>query len=446
MEELAELPDKTEKDLVYPFFVKVADLLASNEAGKRAMVGQLSKALSLTDEELLRLDANLFTFDESLKTEENIFKVTIVDQDFAGESPYRKSESDVLEIFVRINSAGTTRSRSDLVFSMLKLNWQEPAQALPDFVRDINRNNSFHIDTDFVIRCLFAVSDLGTKFDVDLLRRKTNLAKVRANFQRCCEAMQETVEFVKVRANFQRCCEAMQETVEFVKRDCGLSGSRVLGGANTLIPFVYYLYHTPGHKFRDDQIDDARRALFLFGFARPFARSSDSRLGTVIRSELRPLVESGNGTFPLNRATSWLGYWERIRGSGEALLQSNPSLALHVIQGLGGTRVRYSDDAPEIDYIFPRSELRKRGYGESLVNHFANLWALPEDKSANRRNRNPASYFKDVDEEYLEEALVDRDLLDYSNYPEFINRRTQRMLQTVKDKLGLSDDLFEVEF
>ena len=426
MEELAELPDKTEKDLVYPFFVKVADLLASNEAGKRAMVGQLSKALSLTDEELLRLDANLFTFDESLKTEENIFKVTIVDQDFAGESPYRKSESDVLEIFVRINSAGTTRSRSDLVFSMLKLNWQEPAQALPDFVRDINRNNSFHIDTDFVIRCLFAVSDLGTKFDVDLLRRKTNLAKVRANFQRCCEAM--------------------QETVEFVKRDCGLSGSRVLGGANTLIPFVYYLYHTPGHKFRDDQIDDARRALFLFGFARPFARSSDSRLGTFIRSELRPLVESGNGTFPLNRATSWLGYWERIRGSGEALLQSNPSLALHVIQGLGGTRVRYSDDAPEIDYIFPRSELRKRGYGESLVNHFANLWALPEDKSANRRNRNPASYFKDVDEEYLEEALVDRDLLDYSNYPEFINRRTQRMLQTVKDKLGLSDDLFEVEF
>jgi hypothetical protein len=60
---------------------------------------------------------------------------------------------------------------------MLKLNWHESAETLPEFVRQINEGNSFNIDTDFVIRCLFAVSELGTKFELDLLRRKDNVER-----------------------------------------------------------------------------------------------------------------------------------------------------------------------------------------------------------------------------------------------------------------------------
>ena len=44
-----------------------------------------------------------------------------------------------------------------------------------EFVRQINEGNSFNIDTDFVIRCLFAVSEIGTKFELDLLRKKDNV-------------------------------------------------------------------------------------------------------------------------------------------------------------------------------------------------------------------------------------------------------------------------------
>ena len=69
-----------------------------------------------------------------------------------------------------MNREGTPLSRSDLIFSMLKLNWRESAESLPEFVRQVNIGNSFDLDTDFVIRCLFAVSDLGTKFELDLLR------------------------------------------------------------------------------------------------------------------------------------------------------------------------------------------------------------------------------------------------------------------------------------
>ena len=64
-----------------------------------------------------------------------------------------------------------------MIFSMLKLNWKESATALPEFVDKVNDGNSFNIDIDFIIRCLFAVSDLGTKFDIDMLRKKSNMDK-----------------------------------------------------------------------------------------------------------------------------------------------------------------------------------------------------------------------------------------------------------------------------
>ena len=91
-------------------------------------------------------------------------------------------------MFLRFSCASTARvitplSRSDLIFSMLKLNWRESAEGLPEFVRQINEGNDFGIDTDFVIRCLFAVSEMGTKFELDSLRKKQNVQRLRNNFK-----------------------------------------------------------------------------------------------------------------------------------------------------------------------------------------------------------------------------------------------------------------------
>jgi len=148
----------------------------------------------------------------------------------------------VLEIFVRVNREGTPLSRSDLIFSMLKLNWRESAESLPEFVRLINEGNAFDIDTDFVIRCLFAVSGLGTKFELDQLRRKENVERLRTNFAPCCDAI--------------------RSMVDSVSRDCWCSSSSLLGGQATLVPFVYYLFHAPKHEVPTGQIESFRKAFF----------------------------------------------------------------------------------------------------------------------------------------------------------------------------------------
>src|SRR5882762_4419235 len=323
-------------------FVRVSDLFAMGPKERRKLTDDTSRKLKLDDKDKLRLEMNLAQFDYSLTKDPNILKVSTIDEDVPDASPSRKSEADILEIFVRINTEGTPLSRSDLIFSMLKLNWKESAEDLPDFVKSINVGNSFEFDTDFVIRSLFAVSDLGTKFDIELLRKKQNVDKLRANFSDCCGAI--------------------QSVVDFVQSNCWCANSRVLGGYNTLVPFVYYAFHLKKHQVPNGQISNVRKALYLFGFARPFSRYADSRIAKFIRRELRPSeLREKVEKFPLSEAIAQIRYWEDIHSVGEKLLQTNVTLTLYVVQELTGSKIHYPPNVRELDHIFPRSVLREKG-------------------------------------------------------------------------------------
>jgi hypothetical protein len=146
--------------------------------------------------------------------------------------------------------------------------------------------------------------------------------------------------------------------------------------------------------------------------------------------------------FPLNKAVWWVGYWERIKGVDEELLQANPILALHLVQGIRGAKVQYTRNTPELDHIFPRSELRKKGYDEAVINHFANFWILAKGKNQNKSNRHPASYFADVNQKELNEALIDKKLLDYRRYTTFLKSRSEQIQDKVKRKLQFSEGDF----
>jgi len=424
-QQLTKVPENRDKDFKVSHYMRVSDLFGMGAVEKEKLKGKLSEELKLTDEDRTRLSINLSLLDEKLSRDESILKMLVIDENLPVESPTRKSESDVLEIFVRTNTMGTELTRSDLIFSMLKLNWKESATALPDFVRSVNEGNSFELNNDFVIRCLFAVSDLGTKFDLNLLRKKSNIEKLQRNFERCCSAI--------------------QATVDFVQGNCWCQSSRLIGGVFTMVPLVYYLFHVRKHDIPIDQIANARKAFYLFAFAKPFSRYADSRLWTFIRDELRPLAAKGDNSFPLEGAIWWVGYWERIKTYGDELLQRNPTLALHLVQGLSGAKVQYEFNSPEIDHIFPRSELRRQGYDEAQVNHFANFWILAKGKNRNKGSQHPASYFKDVDDHELERALIDREYLDYRRYTTFLKNRSEKILNIVKTKLQFRDADFQID-
>lgn len=403
---------------------KVQDLMVMGAKERQKFKQDIGEKLELSNEDRLRLGLNLSILRDVLTIDESILKATVLDENKPRESPDRKSESDVLEAFVRINREGTPLSRSDLIFSMLKLQWKETAETLPEFVDNINEGNSFELDSDFVIRCLFAVSDLGTKFNIDLLRKKSNVQKIKRNFQECCNAI--------------------RSTVDFVQNECWIASSRLLGGYYNLVPVVYYLFHTQNHQVPNSEIDRVRKAVYLFGFARPFSRYADSRLGKFIREELRPLVKKHDERFPLEASVWWVRYWEKLEKYDARMLQGNPPLALHLVQRLSGAKVHYAKNAPQIDHIFPRSVLRKKEYDEADINHFANLWILAKGKNQNKSNKHPKKYFEDASDAELQRAYIDRDLLDYRRYRTFLKRREAKILEHVKRELKLSKSDFDV--
>jgi hypothetical protein len=425
-EEARESNDSTLEQVKVPederdepdYVVAVGDLFMMSAREKKDLIKRLTTDLALTEDESLRVDLNLAALDEALTKDQNILRVSTIDESLPGDSPQRQSEADVLEIFVRINREGTPLSRSDLIFSMLKLNWKESAEALPEFVRAINTGNSFGIDSDFVIRCLFVVTDLGSRLDLDVLRKKSNVQGLRANFDQCCQAIRATVDFVQTEA---RC-----------------ASSPVLGGLNTLVPFVYYFFHLPKHEVPNSEVDNVRRALYLFAFAKPFSRYADSRIGAFVRGELRQPLSRREYTFPMGSAVRWLKRWEKIE-TIDGLAQRNELLTLHLVQGLTGAKVQYSRNSPEVDHIFPRAELRKKGVAEEDINHFANFWILAKGKNRNKSDRHPKEYFADVSDRQLREALIDREMLDYRRYPTFLRSRREAVLARLHKALDLTD-------
>jgi len=424
LKQLALPSEKRDKNFQPLHYIRVSDLFAMSVEDKERLKEQLSESLSLTAVDRVRLSVNLSLLDQSLSKEGDLLRETVIDNNLPANSKSRKSDHDVLEIFVRVNTLNTRLSRSDLIFSMLKLNWKESATYLPEFIGEINKGNSFELNDDFVIRCLFAVSNLGTKFDIDLLRKKNNV--------------------MKLRDNFEQCCDAIRSTVDFVQNHCWCANSGILGGSNTLVPLAYYLFHTNKHQVPNDQISRVRKALYLFGFAKPFSRYGDSRVWAFIRDELKPLADDNDETFPLESTWWWISYWERIRSFAD-LLQSNHVLTLHLVQGLTGAAFKYEGNAPEIDHIFPRSVLRDKGFEPSEVNNFANFWILAKTKNRNKSAQHPADYFADVDDTEMKTALIEREYLDYRRYTTFLEHRGQRIIQKVQEKLGFSGDEFEKE-
>lgn len=420
IEYLAEADDR-DPDEVPEWLVPVQGLFLMPVRDRRELSKTLAKDLKLTEEELLQLEDNLATFDQVFTRDQSILQMSTIDQDLPAASPSRKTETDVLEVFVRINREGTPLSRSDLIFSMLKLGWKESAEGLPEFVDAINNGNSFDLDTDFVVRCLFATSGLGGKLQIDLLRRQSNVTSLKANFDQCCDAIRATVDFVQIH--------------------CQCQSSRLLGSSVTLVPIVHYLFGLPSHEVPNDQIDRLRTAIYVLGLARPFSRYGESRVGNFVRTALDGR-EEGSTVFPLEETIGFVRQWERIN-SVEDLAESNHQLTLHLIQGLSGARVQYSRNAPEVDHIFPRAELRKKNRHEDDINDLANFWILAQRKNRNKSNRKPKDYFSDVSKRELDKALIDPALLDYRSFSRFIRQRREGLLEVLETKLNLNDADFK---
>jgi hypothetical protein len=322
---------------------------------------------------------------------------------------------------VRINTQGVRLSRSDLIVSMLRLYWKEASDVLPAFIKEINEGNGLSIDNDFVIRCMFSTGGIGTRLDFDLLRKQSNVDKVRKAYKTCFDAIRAAVDFLRT--------------------DCHVDSSRLIGGISTLVPFVQYLFYAHKQSFPKGSKLSATKALYLFAFSKMFTQHSESRTGAFIKDVLPSAKDIHDGApFPYEASLQFVHYKSNFDTAGDRLFGNNTDLALALIQERSDGKIKHADNLPEIDHIFPQAVLYDRGLEKHEINDLGNLWILPRSLNRNKSAKHPKIYLKDVEKAFLRTAFIDPQSLDYRAYKTFVGNRRAAIVKKLRTTTGIAEN------
>lgn len=244
-------------------WLRVKDVIAwSDSPGGRSEVKKKAKAIArkiedegfanLTEEQYDDIESTIELLWERLVTEELITYFEIK----------KESLDDILDIFVRVNSAGTPLSKSDLVFSTIVANWEEGREKIENLLESLNsKGDHFKFDKDFVISLCLALMDLPQKFQVKIFTRD-NVKKVSDSWD---EIVASTCDSVDLLVDFGFCHENF--TAYYI-----------------IIPVTYYLFKSKKRRCNLQEADKKTIRKFLItGMVKKiFSSSVESGLSNIL--------------------------------------------------------------------------------------------------------------------------------------------------------------------
>jgi hypothetical protein len=125
----------------------------------------------------------------------------------------------VLDIFVRVNSAGTPLAKTDLLFSTIVAQWEDGREAIEKFLETINqKGNGFGFDTDFIMRACLVLAECPIRLRVASFKAE-NVRLIVKDWKNITTAVTRTVDLL----------------VEW-----GFQGA-TLSSSNAVIPIAYAL-------------------------------------------------------------------------------------------------------------------------------------------------------------------------------------------------------------
>ena len=118
------------------------------------------------------------------------------------------------------------------MFSLMQLNWEEAGENVDDLLNAVNGKGFFNFDRDFVLRCALVCCGKGARYDVSKLRQLDTIRHIER-------------EFPKV-------AHALDTFVSFLVSDARILDRRILGSHNTVIPFVFFIYHQEDQRLKGE--------------------------------------------------------------------------------------------------------------------------------------------------------------------------------------------------
>lgn len=329
----------------------------------------------------------------------------------------------VLDIFVRANEGGTKLSKSDLLLSMVTLNWQgmnarEEIFGFLDHVNaELTRKNDF--DKDFIMKSCLVLSDLPVVYKVQHFN-VNNLEIIRQKWDDIKSAIERGVDLAN---------------------SFGIDEHN-LTSVNALIPILYFMYKNPSITFQGstnyerNNKNIIRRWLIMALLKGAFGRASDGLLANI-RAIIEKLQKGDD--FPIASITEVFARTGLATEIDEPFLLDVLSKTYQQKQAFLALTLLY-DDANwgamqyHIDHIFPQSSFRDVYLPDPNVNRLGNLCLMLAHENMSKQDMPLEEWLQTRDSDFLKRHLIPEDasLWKLENFSDFINAREALIKERLK--------------
>lgn len=400
------------------YWIPLRDLanLISKQIAVKSVYYLKKIGLTIESESGQRLTQNISTAFSALRVDESLNYFTI-DKDY-GEDGLKTNLDEILEIFVRVNSGGQVLSKSDLMFSLMQMHWEDAADAISDLIDRLNSQERYDFDKDFILKVALVCTDHGARYEVAKLRNEKNIKEIRQNFARIAESLIQCKEFIVNKARFL--------------------DDRILRSYNTLIPFVYYFYLQPKQTIKSEEtLLRMNHALYISLMTAVFSRYADNYIDHVVNNILLPSHKRNPGVFPIDEFLAFIQSKQGYSELDDKLLQDNISYLMNILEGGTNLPEGRRSRRPEIDHIFPHSKLLGLGYPEDQVNHYANFRLISKYENNWKRAQDPGPYFS-ANPMAVKRYLIPPRLFKYDQFSQFIEKRRELIWKRLYQFFGIN--------
>ena len=354
-----------------------------------------------------------------------------------------QSLEKVLNIFIRMNSGGTTLSYSDLLLSIAVAQWGDldAREEIHNLVDEMNRvGDGFNISKDLVLKAGLMLSDIGSVgFKVENFN-KENMAILEANWHSIKEAL----------------ILSMQLLASY-----GFNAQN-LRANSAVLPLAYYLYHRKldlSYLSRVEHAEDRER--IRHWLVRSMLKASGiwgSGLDTLLTLLRADIQQFGSDNFPVDKIESTMQQrGKSLRFDDEEvdelaeLSYKNPrtfALLTLIFPGFDFSHHFH------VDHIYPKglftkSKLTKAGVPEELQdqmieasNRLPNLQLLEGSVNNQKRQKMPHDWYlqqwpnSDARQSHLQSQAISSLPEEIQDFMSFYDQRHETLLARIRMALS----------
>ncbi len=351
----------------------------------------------------------------------------------------------VLDIFVRVNSGGTTLSYSDLLLSMATNQWEylDAREEVRALVQQLNTGGSreFRFSKDMVLKTALLVAGVDVRFRVTNFTEE-NMKKVEASWEQTRNSLIRAATLVDT---------------------FGLTG-RTLTADSVVILIAYYLSRRNlSDGYLHSSADAADRQAVQRWLVRSLVKRGiwGSGLDTLLARLRRVIDDNDQDGFPASELE------REMASAGKSLLFDATEIDELLEMRYGGQRtfsvlsllypgLDFSKEFHE-DHVFPRSRFTVKRLNEAgipanyaedcraRVDCLPNLQLLGGVPNVEKQASLPAEWLakafpsQDLRDSYLRDNDLGQLPLDLSTFLDFFGQRRERMRGRLIKLLGVAD-------